>query len=190
MADPVLHPVLRTERLVLVPVGPELARRLLAGPVAGLPAAAGFPRSDDTSVLQAVLASGDGPGGTWLVQLDGALVGTVGVAGPVSPEGDQELGYGLVAAARGAGIGTEAVGAVCAVLERRDGVRRLTAEVLPGNEASLRLLRRLGFVEVDGGQPPHTRLARSAPGRPGPHAGTVGLTRVVTGTRIAGRHVC
>jgi hypothetical protein len=67
---------------------------------------------------------------------------------------------------------------VAAVLERRPGVRRLTAEVLPGNEASVRLLHRLGFVEVDGGVPPHVRLARAAPGAP------------AVRPRIAGRHVC
>ena len=189
-------PVLRTERLVLVPLVPDLARRLLAGPVDGLPAAAGFPRPDDLTVLQAVLTSADSrsdhdgpgeadrPGGTWLVSCDGVLVGTVGAVGPVSPEGDQEIGYGLVAAARGNGVGTEAVGAMCAVLERRDGVRRLTAEVLPGNEASLRLLRRLGFVEVDGGQCPSLRLARAAPGSPALQP------EVARRRRIVGRHVC
>ena len=174
MADPVL----RTERLVLVPATPALAGELLAGGTSGRTAGPGFPRPDDASVLRGVVASGDTSGGVWLVERDGRLVGTVGVAGPVSPEGDQELGYGLVPTARGDGVATEAVGAVCAVLERRPGVRRLTAEVLPGNTASVRLLSRLGFVEVDGGSPRQVRLARAAPGQPSVRA------------RIAGRHVC
>ena len=101
----------------------------------------------------------------------------------MSPDGDQELGYGLVDAAHGQGLGTEAVGALCAVLELRPGVRRLTAEVLPGNEPSVRLLHRLGFVEVDGGSAPHVLLARAAPGEP-PVRG-----RRPAG-RITGRHVC
>jgi RimJ/RimL family protein N-acetyltransferase len=172
-------PVLRTEHLVLVPVAPELARALLAGEHApGRRAAPDFPRPDDASVLRGVVASGDTSAGVWLVERDGLLVGTVGVAGPVSPDGDQELGYGLVPAARGAGVATEAVGAVCAVLERRSGVRRLTAEVLPGNRASVRLLSRLGFVEVEGGQEPQVMLARAAPGQP------------AVRPRISGRHVC
>ncbi len=172
-------PVLRTERLVLVPATPALARDLLAGdaPVGRTPGP-GFPRPDDASVLRGVVASGWTSAGVWLVEREGRLVGTVGAAGPVSPEGDQELGYGLVPAARGNGVGTEAVGAVCAVLERRPGVRRLTAEVLPGNAVSVRLLSRLGFVEVDGGSPPQVRLARAAPGQPSVRA------------RITGRHVC
>lgn len=170
-------PVLRTEHLVLHPLTPALARAVLDGD-SGHALAPGFPRPDDRSLLLGVVAAGTTPTGSWLVARDGALVGSAGAAGAVSPDGDQELGYGLVPAARGAGTGTEAVAAVAAVLERRAGVRRLTAEVLPGNEASVRLLTRLGFVHVDGGSSPHVLLARAAPGAP------------PVRPRIAGRHVC
>lgn len=170
---------MRTERLVLVPATPDLAGQLLAGVrPAGRTAGPGFPSTQDASVLRGVVASGATSAGVWLVERDGVLVGTVGVAGPVSPEGDQELGYGLVPAARGEGVATEAVGAVCALLERRAGVQRLTAEVLPGNAASVRLLHRLGFVEVGGASPPQVRLARAAPGQP------------PVRPRVTGRHVC
>lgn len=170
-------PVLRTEHLVLHPLTPALARTVLHGEAAQV-LAPGFPRPDDRSLLEGVLAAGGSASGSWLVERDGALVGSAGAAGGVSPDGDQELGYGLVPAARGAGTGTQAVAAVAAVLERRRGVRRLTAEVLPGNEASVRLLTRLGFVAVDGGSPPHVLLARAAPGLP------------TVRPRISGRHVC
>jgi RimJ/RimL family protein N-acetyltransferase len=173
----VADPVLRTEHLVLHPVTPSLARAVLDGGGEHV-LAPGFPRPDDRSLLEGVLAAEGSASGSWLVVRDGAVVGSAGAAGGVSPDGDQELGYGLVPAARGAGTGTEAVAAVAAVLERRAGVRRLTAEVLPGNEASVRLLTRLGFVEVDGGSPPHVRLARAAPGVPSVRP------------RISGRHVC
>jgi RimJ/RimL family protein N-acetyltransferase len=172
----VADPVLRTEHLVLHPLTPSLARAVLDGQTEHA-LAAGFPRPDDRSLLEGVLAGGSASG-SWLVVRDGAVVGSAGAAGGVSPDGDQELGYGLVPAARGAGTGTQAVAAVAAVLERRAGVRRLTAEVLPGNEASVRLLTRLGFVEVDGGSPPHVLLARAAPGFP------------AVRPRISGRHVC
>lgn len=173
MADPVL----RTEHLVLHPLTPALARSVLDGDAQHV-LAPGFPRPDDRSLLEGVLVAGDAASGSWLVERDGALVGSAGAAGGVSPDGDQELGYGLVPTARGAGTGTQAVAAVAAVLERRSGVRRLTAEVLPGNEASVRMLIRLGFVEVEGGSPPHVLLARPAPGFP------------AVRPRIAGRHVC
>lgn len=165
-------PVLRTERLVLRPVTATSAQDLLT------PRPNGFPRADDTSLLAGVVASGDDARGVYVVELDGEPVGTVGCAGALSPDGDQEVGYGLVAVARGQGVATEAVGALCAHLERLPGVRRLTAEALPGNSASLRVLQRLGFVPVAGGSQGHQRLARAAPGLPPvrPH--------------LAGRHVC
>jgi RimJ/RimL family protein N-acetyltransferase len=172
-------PVLRTERLVLRPLTPRLSAALLSGaPTAGLRPGPGFPRDEDRTAMTGVVAAGAEAAGVWLVERDGELLGTLGVAGPVSPDGDQELGYGLVPQAWGDGLGAEAVGALCAVLERRPGVRRLTAEVLPGNAASVRLLERLGFVPVEGGCAPHVRLARPAPGQPAARQ------------RIAGRHVC
>lgn len=165
-------PVLRTERLVLRPVTATSAPDLLR------PRPNGFPGVDDTSVLNGVVASGADARGVYVVELAGEPVGTVGCAGALSPDGDQEVGYGLVAAARGQGVATEAVGALCAHLERVPGVRRLTAEALPGNSASLRVLQRLGFVPVAGGSQGHQLLARAAPGLP------------PVRPRLAGRHVC
>ena len=169
MPDPVLH----TERLTLRPLTAELAAALLAAPHDD-----GFPTDDDTQVLRGVVASGADAHGSYVVEQHGRPVGTAGAAGGLSPDGDQEVGYGLVPGARRKGLGTEAVGALCAYLESRPGVRRLTAEVLPGNAASLRLLRTLGFTDVHGGTHGHQLLARAAPGEP-----------AVRG-RITGRHVC
>ena len=169
----VAEPVLHTERLVLRPLTAERASTLQAAALAN-----GFPRDDDLLVLRGVVASGADAWGAYVVELDGDPVGTVGAAGGLSPDGDQELGYGLVQQARGRGLATEAVGAVCAVLERGPGVRRLIAEVLPGNTPSMRVLHRLGFVPVEGGSSGHQLLARAAPGLPAvrPH--------------LPGRHVC
>ena len=165
-------PVLRTERLVLRPV--------TASSTPGLrrPRPNGFPRADDASMLAGVAASGADAHGVYVVELEGEPVGTVGCAGGLSPEGDQEIAYGLVPGARGRGVATEAVGALCAHLERAPDVLRLTAEALPGNSASMRVLHRLGFVPVAGGSQGHQLLARAAPGRPAvrPH--------------LTGRHVC
>ena len=180
MPDPVLH----TERLTLRPLTAERAAALLGARHAvpttgeGFPTAEGFPTVDDAQVLRGMVASGADAHGSFVVEQHGLPVGTAGAAGGLSPDGDQEIGYGLVPGARRQGLGTEAVGALCAYLESRPGVRRLTAEVLPGNTASLRLLRRLDFTEVDGGTDGRQLLARSAPGEP------------AVRTRITGRHVC
>jgi len=166
-------PVLRTERLVLRPLDAGVARTLLDRPPAG-----GFPTADDTALLHRTAAATDAVRHTYVLEHEGSPVGTLGIAGAVSPDGDQELGYALVPAARGQGLGTEAVGALCAVLEQVPGVRRLTAEVKPGNEASLRLLHRLGFKAVGDASEGHVRLGRVPPGAPS------------SSRRIAGRHVC
>ncbi len=165
-------PLLHTERLVLRPVTGADAEPLLE------PRPNGFPREDDAALLRGLAASGPEARGCWLVEHDGEPIGTVGCAGGLSPDGDQEVGYGLVVSARGRGLATEAVGAVCAYLERGEGVRRLTAEVRPGNSPSMRVLHRLGFVPVEGGSQGHQLLARAAPGLPAvrPH--------------LTGRHVC
>jgi RimJ/RimL family protein N-acetyltransferase len=167
--DPVLH----TERLTLRPLTAERAAALLDAPPVD-----GFPTDDDAQVLRGVVASGADAHGSFVVEQGGRPVGTAGAAGGLSPDGDQEIGYGLVPDARRQGLGTEAVGALCAYLESRPGVRRLTAEVRPGNAGSLRLLRTLGFAAVDGGTGGHQLLARAAPGEPAVRA------------RIPGRHVC
>ena len=168
MPDPTLH----TERLTLRPLTAARARDLLAAP------SAGFPTDDDAHVLRGVVADGEHARGSYVLERAGRPIGTAGAVGPPSPDGDQEIGFGLAPQARGQGLGTEAVAALAAVLEQGEGVRRLTAEVLPGNTDSLRLLRRLGFVDVEGGTGGRVLLARSAPGQPALRA------------RIAGRHVC
>ncbi len=72
--------------------------------------------------------------------LQGEVVGDCGWTGPPDEDGAVEIGYGLAAAVRRQGLGTEAVAVLAAWAEQQPGVRLVTAEVLPGNEASLRLL--------------------------------------------------
>lgn len=177
-------PVLHTARLALHPLSRALAWAVKEG-TSGYACDPDFPRTDDLSLLDAVAASTDPVGHRYLLaaaQPDStapALIGTLGVAGACSPDGEQEIGYGLVPSARGRGLGTEAVTALCAVLEREPGLQRVTAQVESGNHRSLRLLTRLGFVEVDGGVDGHRKLARGRAGAP-----------AVRPARISGRHVC
>lgn len=168
-------------RVALVPVPHPVAVAVAAyadvdPPLAacGLRAAAGWPHEDTVDALRPLAEHGaPGDGGTWLVVVDGAVVGDCGWFGPPDDAGEVEIGYGLAASARGQGLGTEAVAVLAAWAEQQPGVRLVTAEVLPGNEPSLRLLARLGFRE-SGSHAPYLRLVRPAPGAPRPR----------------GKHVC
>ncbi|HWH29872.1 MAG TPA: GNAT family N-acetyltransferase [Mycobacteriales bacterium] len=137
---------------------PELERLLAA---LGLRPCTGWPHDDTASTLSG--------GGSWLVVRDGQVLGECGWKAPPDADGTVEIRYGLARPVRGAGVGTEAVALLVAWTERQPGVRGVAAEALVGNDASRRLLRRLGFVEhaVDG------RTVRAE--RPG---------------RVRGRHVC
>lgn len=173
-------PRLTGPRVALVPVPHDLAvavleHRPLDGPLAalGLTAGDGWPHDDTTDALRP-LAEHGAPGGDggWLVVVDGAVVGDCGWRGGASADGEVVLGYGLAAPARRQGLGTEVVAVLGAWAEHQPGVRQLAADVEVGNEASRRLLRRLGFTE-EPAAPGWVRCLRG-PGQP----------------RVRGRHVC
>lgn len=178
-------PRLAGPRVALIPVSPELARAVLADAgclgaalaALALSAGPGWPHADTADALRPLAEHGEPGDGaaSWLVCTGGRVVGECGWRGRPDPHGEVEIGYGLASAMRGQGFGTETVGVLAAWAEQQPGVRLLTAEVLVGNEASLRLLARLGFVE-QGSHPPYLRLVRAAPG--------------VVPARISGRHVC
>lgn len=172
-------------QVALVPVPHEVAVAVCAGePVEpalaplGLVAGAGWPHDDTADALRPLAEHGSpGDDGGWLVVADGAVVGDCGWRGGPDAEGDVELGYGLAAPSRGRGLGLEAVALMVAWVEQQPGVRRVVARVLAGNQASRRLLARLGFVETPD-DPPWVLLVRDLdrqPARP---------------LRITGRHVC
>lgn len=74
------------------------------------------------------------------------LLGSVAID-PMDPQGlTGEIGYWVAAAARGRGVATRAVRALVDwALD--SGLWRIEANVLVGNDASCRVLRRAGFVE-------------------------------------------
>ncbi len=160
------RPRLESTHLVLVPQTLAAARALLAGEDPGLPLAEGYPHADTFDALRMVVEHGGPDDGGWFVLLrddsgDGRVVGDLGTVGPPDDEGVVEIGYGLAAPYRGRGIGTEAVGTFVDWLVTVPGVRRVVARVEVGNEASRRLLARIGFGltgEADG----HWTLERPA----------------------------
>ena len=104
-----------------------------------------YPRPDDVDA-----ASMARDGATWgprHIVCDGQKVGTIGPLGPPE-DGEVEVGYGLVEAARGRGLATEALRALLAETDAA-GVR-VRAGVRPDNAASLRMLAGCGFTELRG----------------------------------------
>lgn len=78
---------------------------------------------------------------------DGLPIGGFGFFGPPDDSGRVEIGYGLVPAARGAGLATEAVQAALQVAAEH-GATAVAADTDNGNQASQRVLLKAGFVEV------------------------------------------
>jgi len=147
-------PLLLADRIAVVPVDAPFARRLLAGePEPERPWAPGFPLESARPALRLVLeaerAGGDlAPFGVGVVQrlADGLLVGDAGYHGPPDEAGEVEIGYALVPAARGEGLGGEVARVLTEFARSHPAVRAVTARVEPDNAQSLRVLERLGFA--------------------------------------------
>jgi RimJ/RimL family protein N-acetyltransferase len=146
--------------VTLRPVAADLARAVVDGDLSGVDAAPGWPHADTLDALRPVALSGIADG-TFLVEVDGLVVGDCGWFGPPGDDGAVEIGYGLSPAYRRRGIGTEAVRELLAWVSAQPGVTRVTASVEATNIASRRLLERLGFAvaEVDGKDVRYERLA-------------------------------
>ena len=134
----------------LVPVTPALARAVVDGDDLGaLPRVPDWPHADTADALRPLAEHPDDTGpGTFLVLHEGLVVGDCGWFGPPDEDGEVEIGYGLAPSARGKGLGTATVRALVSWV-RAQGAAHVRAEVLPGNEASLRLLAGLGFEVVE-----------------------------------------
>jgi RimJ/RimL family protein N-acetyltransferase len=159
------------ERVTLLPVPRELSVAVVSGSGLaaaldrlGLTAAPGWPHVDTADALRPLIdpAGPDPAHGSFLVTVDGELIGECGWIGGPDDDGDAEIGYGLAGSARGRGLGTEAVAVLTAWVEQQPGVRRVTADALVGNEPSRRVLERVGF-RADAEHPPYVRYVREAP---------------------------
>lgn len=94
----------------------------------------------------------------WLVRAvivrgEGAMVGHAGFHGPPGVNGPGkpeavELGYTVFPEFRGRGYATEVGRALIDWAAKAHGIRQFVASVAPGNEPSLAVVRKLGFVET------------------------------------------
>jgi ribosomal-protein-alanine N-acetyltransferase len=85
----------------------------------------------------------------WAIELDGPaeMIGTVGLLRFDFEQRRAEVGYEIARRWWGQGLAPEAVAAVIGYGFAVLGLHRIEAGVLPGNDASVRVLRKLGFVE-------------------------------------------
>ena len=149
--------MLSSPRVRLDPISPRQARAMLAGsPEPDLPWEEGFPLPSVRGALERIVtAEGTGyslqPYFAYVIvrREDGLAVGDAGFHGPPSDDGEVEIGYALVPAARGSGLASEAISLLVGWARSQPGVSRVIARVDPGNEPSRRVLERLGF-ERDG----------------------------------------
>lgn len=113
---------------------------------------ADYPREDDRDAMTLLRDAADPWGPRHIVRaFDGLVVGSIGFFGaPDDVDGvpEAEVGYGLVADARGHGAATEALRGLLAETDR--GGIRVCASVLPDNAASIRVLAKCGFTELRG----------------------------------------
>lgn len=111
----------------------------------GRPRRPDWPHDDTADALRPLACfPADTAEGTFLIVSDGVVVGDCGWFGPPT-DGEVEIGYGLAPSARGQGWGSQAVALLLDWVATR-GAFTVRAEVRLGNEPSLRLLARLGFV--------------------------------------------
>jgi len=172
---------IHTPRLELQPATAELIRLEISDPPtlgrrlrAAVPA--GWPPEEVKGVLGFFAdqidagITGDGWGiYYWVAQAqDGAprtLVGSGGFMSKPDGDGAVEIGYGTLTGFQGRGYATEAVRAMTGWALSQAGASRVTADALPENPASVRVLRKCGFVETGAGAEEGPRRFEFAPTR-------------------------
>ena len=137
-----------TSRLVLEPVTRELARAVLSGRISDIRAGPGWPHPDTADAMAMALTADAGP--SWLITLDGVVIGDCGAFSWTDEVGVVEIGYGLAEPFRGHGYATEAAEALCRWLFLEARATAIIATGVDGdNVASGRVLEKLGFAGID-----------------------------------------
>jgi len=149
-----------TERLVLAPASAEQIRAIIAGEyeraskLIGARVPPGWP--DDPAAQEGLpwhLAAleQDANQALWRIRLvinvaTDSVIGSINLKGPPTQEGDVEIGWGILAEARGQGFAIEASRSVVEWAFADSSVRRVTATVPEHNKASQRVASRLGMA--------------------------------------------
>ena len=150
---------LRTERLVLRPSTPELARAEIAdrarfAALLGAEVPAAWPPEELAPALGILLARLEAEPAAcgWFAwyalapreEAPPVLVGSAGFTGPPR-QGEVEIGYSVMPEFQRRGYATEMVRALSRRALAQDGVTRVTARTEWANPASVRVLEKAGF---------------------------------------------
>jgi ribosomal-protein-alanine N-acetyltransferase len=150
---------LRTERLTLVALTPELARaamddRASLERMLGAYVPEAWPGADFATVLPRIARGIERtspetePTRLIIHPADRTLIGETGFHGPPDGSGTVEVGYSIVPNYRGRGFASEATRVLIERAFERSGIRRITAKCLNDNVASLKILEKLGMRHV------------------------------------------
>lgn len=105
------------------------------------------PYTPDAALLWVNAAMGEHPTDNYVIEVDGALAGGIGIRPHVGESaGVAEFGYWLGREYWGRGLATEAALLLAAFAFARRKLRRLEAHVFAPNIASARVLEKCGFV--------------------------------------------
>ncbi|WP_262175969.1 GNAT family N-acetyltransferase [Saccharococcus sp. Marseille-Q5394] len=88
--------------------------------------------------------------GVWFVvdKTTDAIVGDIGFKGKPTADHIVEIGYGIIPSAQNKGYATEAVGALIEWAFGSGQVKRVIAECLQDNSASIKVLGKLGLRQI------------------------------------------
>jgi RimJ/RimL family protein N-acetyltransferase len=142
-----------------VALTPELARTALdhspkLGLLLGARVPVAWPGADFARMLpriaQGVEEASPGAKPTRLLvhAADKTLIGETEFHGPPDGSGKVEVGYSIVPTYRARGLATEATRALIEASLQRPDIRRITAECVADNAASLRVLEKLGMRRI------------------------------------------
>lgn len=144
---PTLPSLVTTDRVRLILVSHDDAADMIAGR-RQMRWHRDYPRRDDVDAASMVRPGAEvDPWGPRHLVWEQLAVGGIGFFGP-PVDGEVEVGYGLVAEARGHGLAAEALAALLVETDRL-GVR-VRAAVEPSNRASIRVLAGAGFTDLRG----------------------------------------
>lgn len=139
---------------------------------------AGFGGAGETiaGVVESTLGMPNAPpagspwGGRLMIDEEaGVAVGTCAFKGPPDAKGEVEIAYFVFPPHEGAGRGRAAAAELARIASASEAVRRIVAHTLPEENASVRILRGLGFVRAGEAEDPEAgtvwRWEREVEGR-------------------------